>query len=516
MRVFSSENSPNETTDINQSDLDLEEAINEVNTELDHENSISDVEKLTKLDAEQTKVLNDAINHQCKKLREWFRNNTKGKTTPGGTSTSKMLSTLLGQRDKLVLPDQKLRAVQQHTSECFIKEPEDVKDKVRDETVCINAARKLGSVAAGQDRTKEEIYRAIQELPIMLGQIFEELLTLTGGWHYSLVMGGPDPLCEGDIMTLSYHHGKTLEGLSFKASMSNFHEQFLLPFERHLGCIYGSSAKGTLVPTSTSSSPPPLTTDLASPSAPSSPPLLTMDLIPTSTLTSSLPPSTTDLAVPTPSPPSTMDLNSLDELPGQPSVPLLPRQEFNTSGWTPNPISSIRQPKGSTHIYDTDFNIVPQWNQWQHYLNPNPSYASPHSAPLIDLDSLIMSWRRDYVDGGNTTLSVALPSAAVTQPQVCSPSDYVDDGNMTLSVALPSTAVTQPQVCSPSLTLLTPESTLLSQPLLPDLPVLSSINVDVLPVHEATLAHNSEPLISSELIVMTQARCSGCPGHPST
>jgi hypothetical protein len=43
---------------------------------------------------------------------------------------------------------------------------------------------------------------AIQELPIVLGQIFEELSTLTGGWHYSLVMGGPDPLCKGDIMTL--------------------------------------------------------------------------------------------------------------------------------------------------------------------------------------------------------------------------------------------------------------------------------------------------------------------------
>lgn len=124
-------------------------------------------------------------------MREWFRNNTKGKTTPGGTSTSKILTTLLGQRargtrdlkevevysqihyeskvkplvsdnikeNNLVLPDQKLRAIRQHTSECFANESEDVKDEVRDETVRINAARKLGSVVAGQDRTKEEIYR---------------------------------------------------------------------------------------------------------------------------------------------------------------------------------------------------------------------------------------------------------------------------------------------------------------------------------------------------------------------
>lgn len=27
---------------------------------------------------------------------------------------------------------------------------------------------------------------------------------LTGGWHYTVVMGGADPLCEGDIMTLRY------------------------------------------------------------------------------------------------------------------------------------------------------------------------------------------------------------------------------------------------------------------------------------------------------------------------
>jgi len=43
---------------------------------------------------------------------------------------------------------------------------------------------------------------AIQELPVLLGPIFEELSALTGGWHYTVLMGGADPLCEGDIMTL--------------------------------------------------------------------------------------------------------------------------------------------------------------------------------------------------------------------------------------------------------------------------------------------------------------------------
>ncbi|KAG1758271.1 hypothetical protein EDD22DRAFT_957070 [Suillus occidentalis] len=446
-----SKNSPDEDTEIDESGLDL--ANDEVNAELDHENSVSDGEKLSQLDAEQTEVLNAAIKHRRKKLREWFRNNTKGKTTPGGTSTSKILTTLLGQRargtrdlkevevysqihyeskvkplvsdnikeNNLVLPDQKLRAIRQHTSECFANESEDVKDEVRDETVRINAARKLGSVVAGQDRTKEEIYRAIQELPIVLGQIFEELSTLTGGWHYSLVMGGPDPLCKGDIMTLSYHHGKSLEGLSFKTSTPNFHEQYLLPFEKYLGRIYGPSAKGSSVPTSASSSPPPSTINLVSPSAPCAPPPLTTDFISTSapsapplstmdlsTSTPSVPPlSTTDLptstsSVPpllamdpstsTPSvPPWTMDLISLDEPSDQSSARLLQGQEFNTSGLVLDP---------------------PQWNGWQSHPDPNPSYMSS-----IAPDLPITAWRREYGFNGNGTMSAALPSA-IMQPQL--------------------------------------------------------------------------------------------------
>ncbi|KAG2029347.1 hypothetical protein BDR03DRAFT_987819 [Suillus americanus] len=235
-----SENSPDDNdTNIDQSSLDSDAAVNEIIAELDHENAIipiSDVEKQSNLDPELAEVLKDAIKHRRKKLHEWFRNNTKGKTRPGGTLTSKVLSTMLGQRargtqdlkevevysqlhyeskvkplvsedireNKLALPDQRLCAVRHHTSECFAKESEDVKDEVRIETQRINTARKLGSVAAGDDQTKEEIYRAIQELPVVLGQIFEELSTLTGGWHYSLVMGGPDPLCEGEIMTLRH------------------------------------------------------------------------------------------------------------------------------------------------------------------------------------------------------------------------------------------------------------------------------------------------------------------------
>ncbi|KAG1732167.1 hypothetical protein EDB19DRAFT_1912215 [Suillus lakei] len=222
-----------------------------------------------------------------KKLREWFRNNSKGKTTPasGGSSAGRALSVLLGQcargtRDlkeievysklhyeskvkplvsdtlinNVVQPTQRLSTVRQHTAECFADESEEVKKEIREETVRLNASRRLGDVVGQHPRTKEEVYWTIQELPLILGQVFEELSALTGGWHYTLVMGGADPLCEGDIMTLSYHHGKTADGLSFKASTPNFHEQYLLPFERHLGHIHGASSKCILAPSSTPTS----------------------------------------------------------------------------------------------------------------------------------------------------------------------------------------------------------------------------------------------------------------------
>ncbi|KAG1835776.1 hypothetical protein F4604DRAFT_1944162 [Suillus subluteus] len=209
----------------------------------------------------------------------------KGKTTPGGSSTSRALSVLLGQRargtqdlkeievysklhyeskvkplvsDTLknndVQPTQRLSTVRQHTTECFADESEEVKQEIREETACLSAARRLGDVEGQHPRTKEEVYRTIQELPLILGQVFEKLSALTGGWHYTVVMGGADLLCEGDIMTLSYHHSKTADGLSFKTSTPNFHKQYLLPFERHLGSIHGPSSKCILAPSSTPTS----------------------------------------------------------------------------------------------------------------------------------------------------------------------------------------------------------------------------------------------------------------------
>ncbi|KAG1887641.1 hypothetical protein F4604DRAFT_1916444 [Suillus subluteus] len=329
-------------------------------------------------------------------------------------------------------------------------------------------------------------------------------------------MGGPDPLCEGDIMMLSYHHGKSLEGLSFKTSTPNFHEQYLLPFEKHLGRIYGPSVKGTSVPASASSSPPPSTINLVSPSAPSVPPPLMTDFI--STSAPSAPPlSTMDLSTSTPSvpplltmdpsastpcaPPWTMDLISLDEPSDQSSAHLLQGQEFNTSGLVLDP---------------------PQWNGWQSHPDPNPSYMSS-----IAPDSLITAWRRDYGFNGNATMSAALPSA-IMQPQLpySPPLTSVPDFPVhqhllpvslpSLLVSLPSLPVSLPSLPLPNHALPVPERALPVS--LPEPAQLVSSPQPALPLEpdQVMLAHNSKPSTSSEHTVATQARRSGCPGCPST
>ncbi|KAG1775332.1 hypothetical protein EV702DRAFT_1199355 [Suillus placidus] len=359
-----SENSPDDNdTNIDQSSLDSDAAVNEIIAELDHENviiPISDVEKQSDLDPELAKVLKDTIKHR-RKVKPLVLEDIR--------------------ENKLALPDQRLHAVQHHTSECFAKELEDVKDEVHIETQHINTDRKLGSVAAGDDQTKEEIYRAIQELPIVLGQIFKELSTLTGGWHYSLVMGGPDPLCEGDIMTLrhvvflTYHHGKTPDGLSFKASTPNFHKHHLLPFKKHLDRIYGGSSKGTSVPTSIPSTPL-STTDLVLTSGCSSPPFFATDLT----------------------------------LPGD----LLDQQHASNVG--------LPLPQRPAHFEDIGFNTTPQLNGWQ--------------------DSPITAWRKEFVSGENLTMSTALPQAQepFTLPQFSFP----DNNNLLPTCDLSLTGTTPP------------------------------------------------------------------------
>ncbi|KAG1902459.1 uncharacterized protein F5891DRAFT_978758 [Suillus fuscotomentosus] len=256
------------------------------------------------LTPEQEAELEEANEIRRKKLREWFRNNAKSKTTPGATSTSKALAQLLCQRARGVRDlkeievysklhykmkmqplvednvqenhlDSKKRIaiVQKVTNSCFATESEDVKAEIHEETTWINSARRLDM---SKTRTKEEIYRAIQELPIVLGQICEDLAMLTGGWHYTLVMGGPDPMCKGDVMTLSFHHSKGRDSLSFKASNPNFHEQYLVPFEKHLRSAFGhvnqvsessesSSSPNPSPPAPSDNSSPPATSDLALP-----------------------------------------------------------------------------------------------------------------------------------------------------------------------------------------------------------------------------------------------------------
>ncbi|KAG1816302.1 hypothetical protein DFJ58DRAFT_850454 [Suillus subalutaceus] len=260
--------------------------------EVDHQNDNSvpdsDESVLLPLTAEQEAELEGASDIQRKKLKEWFWNNAKSKTTPGNTSMSKAFAQLLGQcargicdlkdievysrtyykmkvqplvdgniQENQLNAKNQIAIMQKHVHNCFEAEPEEVKAEIREEAAKINASRRLGSIIS-DTRTKEEIYRiffflaanvlfidvnylmyrAIQELLMVLGQICNDLGKLMGGWHFSLVMGGADPMCPGDIMTLSYHHSKNQDGHSFKAANLDFHEQYLVPFKKYLRHVF--------------------------------------------------------------------------------------------------------------------------------------------------------------------------------------------------------------------------------------------------------------------------------------
>ncbi|KAG1826108.1 uncharacterized protein BJ212DRAFT_1295370 [Suillus subaureus] len=214
------------------------------------------------------------LNQQNKKVKlwEWFQNNSKGKVAAQqhaqGTQDLKevevysklhykskvkpLVSDAL--KKNLVQPTQRLSAVWQHTTDCFADESEEIKKEIWEETAS-QRCQKIGQCCWRESENK----RRSLSLPMILGQVFEELSALTGGWHYSVVMGGADPLCEGDIMTLSYHHGKTADGLSFGASTPNFHKQYLLPFEQyvpwtHPWCFFTVHASSLIHPNLTLSS----------------------------------------------------------------------------------------------------------------------------------------------------------------------------------------------------------------------------------------------------------------------
>ncbi|KAG1795512.1 hypothetical protein EV424DRAFT_1560109 [Suillus variegatus] len=243
-----------------------------------------------------------------------------------------------------VQPTQRLSAVQQHTTDCFVDESDEVKKEIREET----------------DRIREQKKKFIS-------QIFEDLSVLTGGWHYTLLMGRVDPLCEGDIMTLSYHHSKTADGLSFKACTPNFHEQYLSPFEQHLGRIYGASSKSTL------------------PVAPSSTPT-----------SPRLPPGLISLEYESTSPHLPPGLISLEDESTSPHLPpgLISLENESTSPRLPPGLISLEDESSVGNVLDPslDFNALAgtkEHGEWSMRTDLNP-ITSPHNTT----DTPITAWRK--------------------------------------------------------------------------------------------------------------------------
>ncbi|KAG2366252.1 hypothetical protein BDR07DRAFT_1480303 [Suillus spraguei] len=145
----------------------------------DSNDTDSDESRLLPLTPEQEAGLEGEKEIWQKKLREWFQNHTKSKTTLGNTSTSKAFAQLLGQRahgihdlkdvevyskthyktkiQSLVKDNiqqnqldskKRIGIVQKYTNTCFVAESEEVKVEIHEETTWINASRRLGGIGS--------------------------------------------------------------------------------------------------------------------------------------------------------------------------------------------------------------------------------------------------------------------------------------------------------------------------------------------------------------------------------
>ncbi|KAG1841763.1 hypothetical protein F4604DRAFT_1690252 [Suillus subluteus] len=99
----------------------------------------------------------------------------------------------------------KLHMHQEITAEKYEAESIDVKEKVKKEH------QKLQK-------------KAIHELLVMLDHIFQHLSHMTGGWKFSVLMGGRDPEAGGNMRFFDYHLGECTAGGQFADSYVMYSE----------------------------------------------------------------------------------------------------------------------------------------------------------------------------------------------------------------------------------------------------------------------------------------------------
>ncbi|KAG1904047.1 uncharacterized protein F5891DRAFT_1276182 [Suillus fuscotomentosus] len=119
----------------------------------------------------------------------------------------------------------KLNKRREVTRRLYSEECEDVKNKVERRYQKAKAKhakarlrQKSGKMPKINDATK---IKAIRELGPMLDRILKYLAYATGGWKFTILMGGKDP-STGEVSVFNYHIGELESGAQFDQTYANF------------------------------------------------------------------------------------------------------------------------------------------------------------------------------------------------------------------------------------------------------------------------------------------------------
>ncbi|KAG1797298.1 hypothetical protein EV424DRAFT_1352801 [Suillus variegatus] len=119
----------------------------------------------------------------------------------------------------------KLNKHREVTRRLYSEECEDVKNKVERRYQKAKAkyakarlCQKSGKMPRNDDATK---IKAIHELGPMLDRILKYLAHATGGWKFTILMGGKDP-STGEVSVFNYHIGELESGAQFDQTYANF------------------------------------------------------------------------------------------------------------------------------------------------------------------------------------------------------------------------------------------------------------------------------------------------------
>lgn len=85
----------------------------------------------------------------------------------------------------------------------------------------------------------------IGALPQVLKALFTSL-SLGTGWHFSVYGGGPNPAHpQGDLCTMSYHHGENQQKQNFRTAYPTLYKAMKTDFTKFLRSSFGKISHST-------------------------------------------------------------------------------------------------------------------------------------------------------------------------------------------------------------------------------------------------------------------------------